>query len=213
MWAATCRFRLLGPGIENSPSLVSNTDVQYGTRKILLNKHVENTAQLTSWYLAQIKPNSFRIAERNLKQQGFNVFNPTQNETRKRTGRFVSVVRPLFPGYLFLSFDPKSAPWRAINSTYGVSRLVTLGQTAPKPLPSKLIAGLMLRCDEAGRLLPTTVLQPGDEVRVMSGPFADFVTKVESIAADQRIWVLLDIMGRDAKVAVSAEALQKVWRA
>lgn len=164
---------------------------------------------LSPWYLAQIKPNSYRIAERNLKRQGFFVFSPTQQETRKRTGHFISVVRPLFSGYLFVSFAPKSAPWRAINSTYGVCRLVTLGQTAPRPVPTNLISVLMLRCDRDGRLLPPAILAPGDKIRLTSGPFVDFVTRVETISADQRVWVLLDIMGRATKVAVSAQCLQK----
>jgi len=164
---------------------------------------------LTPWYLAQIKPNSYRIAGRNLKRQGFFVFSPTQKETRKRAGRFISVVLPLFSGYLFVSFAPKSAPWRAINSTYGVCRLVTLGQTAPRPVPPDLISGLMLRCDRGGLLLPPAILAPGDKVRLTSGPFAGFVTQVETISADQRVWVLLDIMGRAAKVAVLAQCLQK----
>jgi len=164
---------------------------------------------LTPWYLAQIKPNSYRIAERNLKRQGFFVFSPTQKETRKRAGHFVSVVCPLFSGYLFVSFAPESAPWRAINSTYGVCRLVTLGQTAPKPVPPDLISGLMLRCDKDGRLLPPAILAPGDKVRLTSGPFAGFVTRVETISVDQRVWVLLDIMGGATKVAVLAQCLQK----
>src|SRR3954471_8443199 len=77
-----------------------------------------------AWYLAQVRPNSFQIAERNLARQSFPVFCPTQEETRRRAGRFVLVTQPLFPGYLFVSFNPASAAWRAINSTYGVSRLV-----------------------------------------------------------------------------------------
>jgi len=51
-------------------------------------------------------------------------------------------------------------------------------------------------------------LNPGDAVRLASGPFADFVATVEMIAPDRRIWVLLDLMGRTARVAVEAETLQ-----
>ena len=160
-----------------------------------------------SWYLVQVKPNSYKIAERNLKRQGFSVFSPTYEETRKRSGRFTTVVRPLFSGYLFVSFPHKSAPWRAINSTYGVSQLVTLGQGAPRPVPVDLISSLMLRCNHDGRLKPLTTLQSGDAVRLTSGPFVDFTAKVEKISANQRIWVLLDLMGQETKVVVSARCL------
>jgi transcriptional antiterminator RfaH len=53
-------------------------------------------------------------------------------------------------------------------------------------------------------------LQPGDAVRLASGPFAEFVATVEKISPDQRVWVLLDLMGRTARMAVKSEALQVV---
>ena len=52
----------------------------------------------TSWFLAQMKPNSHDIANRNLTRQGFETFLPLQEETRRTRGRFVTRRRPLFPG-------------------------------------------------------------------------------------------------------------------
>lgn len=170
---------------------------------------IEPSEAETPWYLAQIKPNCYAIAERNLARQGFAVFSPTREETRKRGGKFVASVQPLFPGYLFVGFDPEIAPWRAINSTYGVSNLVTLGGNMPRPVPAGLVQELVGRCNETGQLLPPSSLQPGDEVRVTNGPFTDFVTTVDKVSADQRVWVLLDIMGRSTKVAMLNDDLQK----
>jgi transcriptional antiterminator RfaH len=153
-----------------------------------------------AWYLAQVRPNQFRIAEHNLVRQGFPVFCPTQEETRRRGGRFVSDTRPLFPGYLFVSFNPASSAWRTINSTYGVSKLVTFGGRIPAPVPQDLVAGLMARCDEAGHLLPSQVLKPGDKAHVRSGPFAQFVATVESLAPPRRVGVLLEILGSQTRV-------------
>ncbi len=161
------------------------------------------------WFLVQLKPNGLATARRNLERQGFPLFCPMQPATRKRGARFVQTWQPLFPGYLFVAFRPDSAPWRAINSTYGVARLVRFGTDAPAPVPQGLIQGLWMRCDEEGRLLPPDVLAPGDEVRILSGPFADFVTTVERISPDQRVWVLLDLLGRPTRVAVSRESVQK----
>ena len=162
------------------------------------------------WYLAQLRPNAAHIAQAHLTRQGFGVFCPTQSETRRRGARFVEVETLLFPGYLFVTFDPTSAPWRAINSTRGISRLVTFGTAPPGPLPDPLIRGLMARCDAAGHLLPPTRLEPGDRVQVAGGPFADFVARVEAMAAPSRVWVLLDILGRDTRVAIDLDRLHKV---
>jgi transcriptional antiterminator RfaH len=153
-----------------------------------------------AWYLAQVRPNQFHIADHNLIRQGFSVFCPTQVETRCRRGRFVSETRLLFPGYLFVSFNPASSAWRTINSTYGVSKLVTFGGQVPAPVPQDLVAGLMARCDQAGHLLPPQALKPGDKAHVVSGPFAQFVATVESLAPQQRVWVLLEILGSRTRV-------------
>jgi len=171
---------------------------------------MNNIVGSSAWYLAQVKPNAFQIAERNLSRQGFDVFSPRQEETRRRAGRFVRDMRPLFPGYLFVAFDPATSAWRAINSTYGISRLVAFGGRVPAAVPHDLVAGLMARCDESGLLLPPQVLKPGDNVHVLSGPFAQFVATVDGLAPQQRVWVLLDILGSQTRVSVDVAQLQLV---
>ena len=59
----------------------------------------------TSWFLAQLKPNCANIADKNLKRQGFQTFLPMEEETTQRNGKFVTAMRPLFPGYIFVAFD------------------------------------------------------------------------------------------------------------
>ena len=76
------------------------------------------------WFLLQYKPNSHRLALRNLHRQGFETFLPMQDVTQRHSTKFVQQRRPLFPGYMFVSFALDTAPWRKINSTVGVARLV-----------------------------------------------------------------------------------------
>lgn len=162
----------------------------------------------SAWFLAQLKPNCAAIAEKNLKRQGFVTFLPLEEETRRRGGKFVTATRPLFPGYIFVAFDPARGHWRAINATQGITRLVSFG-SMPAPVPMELVSQLILRCDVDGKLLPTKVqtLVPGDHVRLRTGPFADFVAEVERIAPDQRVWVLIDLLGSPTRMQASAEQL------
>ena len=169
---------------------------------------------MNQWYLIQFKPNSHRLAERNLHRQGFQTFLPMQKITRRKASRFVSDLKPLFPGYMFVSVNSELAPWRAINSTIGVSRLVSF-EGKPKPLPLQLISGLMLRCDASGTLLPPKSLNEGDSVEMLTGPFANFVATVDTFVAtvdtidpEQRIWVLIDFMGQKTRMQVTADQLQ-----
>ena len=158
-------------------------------------------------YLIQFKPNSYRLAERNLHRQGFETFLPMQKITRRKASRFVSDLKPLFPGYMFVSVNSDLAPWRTINSTIGVSKLVSF-EGKPKPLPLQLISGLMLRCDASGILLPPKSLSEGDSVEMLTGPFANFIATVDTIDPEQRIWVLLDFMGQKTRMQVTADQLQ-----
>jgi len=161
-----------------------------------------------AWCVAQIKPNSIKIAERNLLRQGFRTFAPREQVTKRVRGRFVTTEQPFFPGYIFIAVDPAKAGWRQINSTTGVSRLVCVGNE-PAEIPPDLITQLMLRCDGGGRIQPPDRLNVGDHVRVTSGPFANFIVEVESIAPDRRIWVLMDMMGARTRIKVARENLQE----
>ena len=161
----------------------------------------------TSWFLAQLKPNCANIADKNLTRQGFKTFLPLEEETRERNGKFVTTMRPLFPGYIFVAFDVALGLWRNVNSTHGITRLVSFGKE-PAPVPLDLVSQLMLRCDAKGKLLPPKFLKPGDQVTLTKGPFANFVAEVEQIAPDRRVWVLMEIMGGQARVAVGADQLR-----
>ena len=168
-----------------------------------------DAAPVASWFLAQVKPNSHAIAERNLSRQGFEIFLPMQEQTSRIRGRFVSRIRPLFPGYVFVLMEMAKGHSRVVNSTLGLTRLVSFGGR-PQPVPDGLVQHLRARCDDAGCFQTGRQLQPGDQVAVTSGPFAEFVAKVETLSPDQRVWLLLDFMGNQTRISLNADQLRAV---
>lgn len=162
------------------------------------------------WYVVQLRPNAGTIAIRNLQRQGFRVFAPFEEVTRRRGHRFVRVNKPLFPGYLFVALDPDNAGWRAINSTFGVCRLVCSASDSPTMVPDGLVSGLMQRCDPAGRLLPADHFAAGEVVRIAEGPFAEYVATIERMSPGERAWVLLDIMGKQTRVTMRPGDLRRM---
>lgn len=169
---------------------------------------MDGSLDTDTWRLVQLKPNCLHIAYRNLVRQGFRVFCPMEKTTRRRSGRFVATETALFPGYLFLGSPEAAAPIRVVNSTYGVSRVVSFSSEIPAEVPLQIVLGLMARCDEQG-VLRTDELQKGDEIRVLGGPFSDFIGKVESLGPQQRVWVLLDLLGGSTRVAVKQDTVQR----
>jgi transcriptional antiterminator RfaH len=159
------------------------------------------------WFILQFKPNSHHQAIKNLTQQGFETFLPLHDTTSRKASRFITTNQPLFPGYMFITFDKAEPKWHKINNTYGVSRLVTFNAVL-KPIPTTFIDNLMKRYDLSGKLLPVKKLQKGDQVKVLKGPFANFIATVEKYETDQRIWVLMDLMGRRTKIQTPSNTLQ-----
>ena len=161
---------------------------------------------MTNWYLIQYKANSYKLAERNLNQQGFRTFLPMQDTTNRNKSRFTAVLKPLFPGYMFINVRAFDKPWVKINNTIGVKQILC-DNGSPKALPLELIMGIMSRCDEFGKLLPRKQFTIGDSVEFLSGAFTRFLATVEEIESDERIWVMMNFMGYPTRVQVASDHL------
>lgn len=164
--------------------------------------HTSSPCGAQHWFVVQLKPNAAAIAQRNLLRQGIGIFAPFEEVTSRKAGKLIQVRKALFPGYLFVSFEPQAVRWRAINSTLGVNRLVSFSEHQPAVVPLGLISSLMSRCDPEGKLLAPPSLESGDAIRVTNGPFADFTGTVEQLAPEQRVWILLDILGKRTRVVI-----------
>lgn len=167
-----------------------------------------NSGSLAPWFLAQLKPNCGSIAERNLARQGFTTFLPLERLTKRKNGQLRQVKAPYFPGYIFVRDDLHASPWRAIQSTYGVSRLVRFG-IRPAPVPSTIMEELLECCDPEGCIQRLEQFADGDEVQVTNGPLASFTGIIDKMAPDERAWLLIDIMGRATRSLVSRADLRR----
>jgi len=159
------------------------------------------------WFILQFKSNSHHLAAKNLNRQGFETFLPLHDTTSRRTSRFINTSKPLFPGYMFIKFDRAESEWHKINSTYGVSRLITFNSIL-KSIPTIFVDHLMERYDLSEKLLLIQKLKKGDQVTVLKGPFRNFIATVEKYEADQRIWILMDLMGRKTKIQTPSDNLK-----
>jgi transcriptional antiterminator RfaH len=164
----------------------------------------------SQWFVAQLRPQGLVRAQAHLHRQGFETFAPDILVTTTRAGAAREARKQLFPGYIFVSFDPDISQWGAINSTRGIARLILSDPRRPQPLPSALMTGLRQRCDASGLLSPQLDLRVGDRIRVLSGPFADLVTTIETLPSAARIGVLIDLMGREVNTTLSRDQILKL---
>jgi len=158
------------------------------------------------WFILQFKANSHLLAAKNLNRQGFETFLPLHNTTSRKLSRFINTSKPLFPGYMFIKFDKAESQWHKINNTYGVSRLITFNSLL-ESIPTKFVDSLMKRYNLSGKLLPIQKLKKGDQVKILEGPFANFIANIEKYETDQRICILMDLMGRKTKIQTPSDNL------
>jgi transcriptional antiterminator RfaH len=158
------------------------------------------------WYLVHTLPHGERRAQLHLGAQGFRTHFPTIQKTIRHARKLRTVRAPLFPRYIFLVLDLGRDRWLSVWGTFGVSSLYTC-EDRPVPVPEGIVETLIANTDEANLALFTSGLKTGQSVRILSGPFANFVGKLERLDAAGRIRVLLEMMGTAVPVALRRSAI------
>lgn len=162
-----------------------------------------------AWYVVQTRVNQEEKASFNLSRQGYEVYMPRYRKRRRHARRVDIVSRPLYPRYLFVGFDPLIKGARAINSTFGVSQLVSVGD-APARIDRSIVDVIRRREGEEGfvELDPLDKLNPGDQVEVVEGAFTARLGLYEGLTDNQRVLILLDMLGRKVRVVLDRTAIE-----
>lgn len=160
------------------------------------------------WFVAQTRVNGEEKARFNLERQGYTVYLPRYQKRRRHARRVDIVLRPLYPRYLFVGFDAQTKGWRAINSTLGVSRIVSVGE-APAQVGADIIEAIRRSENHDGlvELDPLSTLKTGDRIEVVEGAFTSRLGLYEGLSDNQRVSILLDILGRKVRVALDRTAI------
>ena len=161
------------------------------------------------WYVAYTQPQAERRAAAHLKRQGFDAYLPQCRRIRRHARREETVLKPLFPRYLFVALDLDADRWHAVNGTIGVSRLVCHGER-PTALPEGVVEGLRdAEIDEGAVPLSRLVLfDAGARLRVLDGAFAGQTGLYHGMTEAERVVLLFDLIGREVRVAVPIHAVE-----
>lgn len=164
---------------------------------------------MITWYAVHTRPHAEAKALENLLRQGYEAYLPRYRTEIRHARRRQTVLRPLFPRYLFAGIDRNAMRWRPILSTAGVSDLVRSGGE-PMPIAADIVEALRQR-EGAGafdasarRRLP----QLGGLVRISAGAFEDLIGRLVELCDQDRVVVLLDLLGRKVRAQIEAVSVE-----
>ena len=161
------------------------------------------------WYLVHTKPRKERVAEQNLQRQGYEVYLPLIQQPRRQRSHWIEAIDPLFPRYLFVHLQPGYDNIGPIRYTTGVHNLVRF-TAEPAVVPDHVIESLKQATDHnTGLHHPQTPLfKPGDKVIIDEGPLAGLSAILLAETGEERVVILLEMLGRENRVTVERNLLR-----
>lgn len=163
---------------------------------------------MKAWYAVYTKAQEEVWAERNLEERGLEAYLPRYRKRRFHARRLDYLAAPLFPRYLFVRADLEAGQRPRITTAPGVSYLVSFGDRAPS-LADAIIAEIRAQegADGLIRLGSEEGFRRGEKVRVRDGAFCQKVGLFDGIADQRRVFILLDLMGRQVRLKIASDVL------
>ena len=157
---------------------------------------------MSQWYVVKTKPNQEKRASLNLSNQNFKVISPF---IRREKG-----YEPLFPSYIFVSFDINKSIWSKINNSYGVSKLLSFNGI-PKQVDNHFIYNLKQIIDKDGFIKESFFnLKTHMNVQINDGPFKGFFANVIKKVSNERVKLMIDFFQRKTTIIVNVKNLLPV---
>lgn len=160
------------------------------------------------WYTVHSKPRQEITAEQNLQRQGFETYLPKIGLRKRKSSKWVKIVEPLFPRYLFIRVDPGQHSLAPVRSTTGVAGLVRFGNLL-QPVPPAVIEYLkqVESLETAQHPADDWPHQPGDKVDILAGPFAGLSGVFQVATGQDRALLLIELLGRQNTATVDLHAI------
>jgi transcriptional antiterminator NusG len=163
-----------------------------------------------SGYENKVKYNLLqRIETMQMQDQIFAVEVPTEEEIEVKEGKRRTVQRHIFPGYILVQMLMNDDSWYVVRNTPGVTGFVGMG-SKPAPLRPEEVQGIMKRMEAEAPKIKVT-FRSGQKVRIIDGPFNDFMGIVDEIDMDKaKVRVLVSFFGRETPVELDFLQVEKM---
>lgn len=163
-----------------------------------------------SGYENKVKANlEKRIESMNMEGKIFRILVPMEDEVEVKDGKRKVSKRKILPGYVLVEMIMTDDSWYVVRNTPGVTGFVGSGS---KPIPlSDAEAKQIIRQMGAEEPRQRVDLVPGENVRVVAGPFENFIGQVEEVNVEKgKVRVMISMFGRETPVELDFAQIEKI---
>lgn len=152
-----------------------------------------------------------RIASMDMRNKIFRIIVPMEEEVEIKQGQRRTVQRKVFPGYVLVEMVMSDEAWYVVRNTPGVTSFVGSG-TKPIPLMEDEIRSILKQVTkETEKPKAKVSFSKGQSVRVIDGPFTEFIGSVSEINMDKnKVTVLVSFFGRETPVVLDFLQVEKI---
>ncbi|NLJ72792.1 MAG: transcription termination/antitermination protein NusG [Syntrophomonadaceae bacterium] len=151
-----------------------------------------------------------RVESMNMQDKIFDILIPEEQEVEFKGGKRKVVTKRVFPGYVIVNMIMDEDSWYVVRHTPGVTGFVGSG-TKPLPLQPEEVKKILKQMGLA-ESKPTLIdVAVGENIRVRTGPFANFEGVVKELLSDRgKIRVNISMFGRETPVELDYEQIEKL---
>ncbi len=149
-----------------------------------------------------------KVKRKGLQDKIHRVLIPTEKVIEIKGGKKREADKKFYPGYILVEMELDDETWHLIRGIPRVTGFV--GGTRPVSLPEEEIEVILQQIERAPQQPPKTQYQKGENVRIIDGPFTNFIGVVDEIDIDHgRLKVMVSIFGRQTPVELSFYQVEK----
>ena len=171
-------------------------------------KIATKAGDLAKWYIVHtysghedrvVKSLKQRVQSLGFEGRIFDIIVPKRNTIKVSGGKKESVKEKIFPGYILVKMLLDDESWLLVRTTQGVTSFIGAGNK-PTPISEKEVEAIR-KFMETEEPLYKTAFAKGEAVKIIDGPFADFLGTIDEIDETKgRLKVLVSIFGRETPV-------------
>jgi transcriptional antiterminator NusG len=149
-----------------------------------------------------------KVERQELKEKISRILIPTERVIELKAGKKKESDKKFYPGYILVEMDMDDATWHLIRSTPRVTGFV--GGSNPIALSEEEVDVILQQLEKGPVPQVKTQFQKGESVRIIDGPFTNFIGHVEDVDIDHgRLNVMVSIFGRQTPVELNFFQVEK----